>query len=68
MIERIKEILGRPWNLLPDDIRQWARDNGHVIREDLDENGGITGALYRGGWQEKYIEQYIEKLTNEPTN
>jgi hypothetical protein len=62
--EQIKEILDIPWNLLPDDIRQWARDNGHVLRESLDESGNPTGATYRGGWREKYV----EKLTNESTN
>lgn len=25
--------LERPWHLLPEDIKQWVRDNGFVVRE-----------------------------------
>lgn len=45
--------LDKPWNLLPPEVKQWARDNGYIIRE---SNNG-SGATYYGNLKDDYIKQ-----------
>lgn len=51
------EDIDKPWALLPEHVKQWARDNGYVIRE----NESRTGGTVYTEWQTKYLE-YLQTL------
>ena len=47
----VEHVLNLPWAKLPEEIKQWIRDNGFVIHE----NDGKTGAAVNAKWKEVYV-------------